>query len=200
MGSLSANSHTTGYAGVNWSLNSMSERRRYNRSGLGKSMWKVCLVWCCLFPYRRRSTGLGEQRKDSFFLLNLFASTLYPQFTATRHWQVRLAQHSRQLRTFYHVVWLKCFSSGDWQVRSRPFFFCSSCQFAFFTLCHLWTWGVVDVYASPRMKTTTHLSSVSRPTSSKSQRTLLPVSHFNTFGETVLSPEYIRWSQNHCST
>lgn len=51
-----------------------------------------------------------------------------------------------------------------------------------FTLCHPWTWVVVDVYASSRMRTTTHLSSVSCPTSSKSQRTLLPVSHFNTFG------------------
>lgn len=154
----------------------------------------------CLFLYRRRSAGLGEQREDSLFLLTCLLPLYIQSSTATNviDNDVQLSTNN-QLCTFYRVV---CgFSSGDWQLSSRPFYFFSLfLPICIFPSCHPWTCGVVDVYASSRMKTTTHLSSASRPTSSKSQRTLLPVSHFNTFGVTVLSPECIRWSQNHCST
>lgn len=177
----------------------MRERRRYNGSGLGKSMWKVGLVCCCLFLYRRRSTGLGGQILYFFqpVCLHFISIVLQPPVSLATTFSS--AQTANCVLFHPRLMWLKCFSSGDWQLLSRPFFslFLPIC---IFTSCHPWTWGVVDVYASSRMKTTTHPSSVSRPTSSKSQRTLLPVSHFNTFGVTVLSPEYIRWSQNHSST
>lgn len=56
-------------------------------------------------------------------------------------------------------------------------------------------WAVVDVYTFSRMRMTTHLSSASHPTSSKSQRTSLLVSHFTHLLHKLLW--YIFWSAYH---
>lgn len=115
MGSLSANSHTTGYAGVNWSLNSMSERRRYNGSSLGKSTWKVHVEGkiAAYFYAAVEAQDLESRRK----ILYLFGTCLLPLFIHSSTATIVIT--SSQLCTFvYHVVRLKCFF-----IRLSLFFF-----------------------------------------------------------------------------